>query len=69
MTEAERTPEGARDRFRRITQRALNRFQEAISKDIEVLSDGIVQTLADDVRRECEEAAREYRKNLAKSTL
>lgn len=58
VSEAERTPEGARDRFRRRTQAALERFQADIIA-------GQAQGLAGrSLLDSCEGAAEEYRRNI-----
>jgi len=60
--EAERTPEGARDRFRRRTQAALERFHA------DVIS-GVPYGLAGEaLRGSCNDAAQEYARNIRTAT-
>lgn len=62
VSEAERTSVGARDRFRKVAQAALERFlarvMDANGQHVVVVDAGY------DLRVSCKEAAEEYRKNL-----
>ncbi len=59
VTEGERTLIGARDRFRRITQGALSRFQERI---LDEAHDADLSQLSRALDAACWSAADEYRK-------
>lgn len=61
VTEADRTPEGARDRFRRRTQAALDHFQRCVDSSRGAFGNDIA---AGKLREECIDAAEEFHGNM-----